>query len=82
MTIHTTDPTMMHKLDKLCESSPENYERVLMDKVNGEVFSKTYEVADKTLLSFRAKKTKMELTDEQRAKLAERLKNTMAKRAK
>lgn len=74
--IWTSDRTVMTKLDKLCEESPEYWKCKKVEKfLDGSLANKVYTVTDKTLISFRSKKVKRELTDEQRAELAERMKN-------
>lgn len=74
--VWTNDKTVMTKLDKLCEASPENYECIEVGKSreDGLVMDKRYRIKDKSLLSFRSKKIKREMTDEQRAEIAERFK--------
>lgn len=53
-TIYTSDTTQMTRLDKLCKTSPEMYS-LIANTGRG----KTYRVADKGLISFRAKKREM-----------------------
>lgn len=84
-TVWTSDTTVMNKLDKLCEKS-DDY--VLLEtgvaKLGGELISKTYEVNDKTLISFRSRKIKRERTpmsDEQRQIMIERLAKARRARA-
>lgn len=81
-TVWTSDKTVMTKLDKFCEQS-DAYSLVEEDvlKLTGKVFSKKYRVADKSLISFRKNKSKREMTPEQRAELAERMRNARAKKA-
>lgn len=75
--IFTTDRTMMTKLDKLCEESPEFWKCKRVDHfLDGSLANKVYTVADKSLVSFRSKKIKRELTDEQKAEIAERFRRT------
>lgn len=74
--IWTSDRTVMTKLDKLCEESPEYWKCKKVEYfLDGSLANKVYTVTDKALISFRSKKVKRELTDEQRAELAERMKN-------
>lgn len=84
-TVWTSDTTVMTKLDGLCEKS-EQY--VLVEtgrsKLGGEVISKTYNVKDKSLISFRAKKVERQarpMTDEQRQVMIDRLAKARQKRA-
>lgn len=72
--IWTSDSTVMTKLDKMAEKSS-HYKVTDIAKNKGKVLSKTYDLDDKSLLSFRADKIKRDLTEEQRAELAERMKN-------
>ena len=72
-TIYTSDRTTMTKLDKLCAASPKYYKLDRTEMSDGEVVGKFYKLSDKTRICFRSKKT--EYTEEQRAVMAERLKN-------
>ena len=76
VSIWTSDTTMMTKLDKLVEKSPENYKlkKIGRLKNSGATVDKEYIIADKGLLSFRAARIVRELTDEQKVEMAERLK--------
>lgn len=70
--IWTNDRLMMAKLDKLCKAAPETYKCVEVGyNRDKEVMDKRYVIADKSFLSFRAKKRVY--TDEQKEALAERL---------
>jgi len=73
--VWTSDKTMFTKFDKLCSQVPDFYEcrEVARDK-DGDIISKTYRIRDKRLLSFRTVITKQNLTAEQKAARAERLK--------
>lgn len=72
--IWTSDTTVMTKLDKLCNNS-DHYSLKKQDKVDGSVVAKEYLLDDKSLISFRSKKSdrKMEMSDEQKAEVAIRL---------
>lgn len=72
-TIYTTDRTSMTKFDKLCNEAPEYYQLVKVDTIKGKICGKTYKLTDKALVSFRSKKIRQELTDEQRKTIGERL---------
>ena len=74
--IWTSDSTIMNKLDKLAEKS-NHYKATGVGRIGGRIVDKTYELDDKSLLSFRADKIKRDLTEEQRAIMAERFKQTM-----
>ena len=67
-TIYASDSTYITKLDKLCKESPDMYS-LIEDTGRG----KKYLLKDKTLISFRAKKTTRIMTDEQKKASAERL---------
>ena len=67
-TIYASDSTYITKLDELCKESPDMYS-LIEDTGRG----KKYLLKDKTLISFRAKKTTRVMTDEQRKASAERL---------
>ncbi len=72
-TIWTSDSTMMTKLDRLCKTS-EYYTLVKETKTkDGDTAGRFYKLSDKKMLSFRG--TKREYSEEEKAALAERLKN-------
>lgn len=71
--VYTCDPVYIRKMDKLCERCPESYKLIKQDE-----YSKTYSMPKK-LVSFRTPVAKRELTDEERAVLSERMKNTLSK---
>lgn len=75
-TIWTSDKTMMTRLDNLCRRSPEYYKMCREEYCKGQVVGKFYKLADKTLVSFRSKKVKQNLTDEEKKERAERLHQT------
>lgn len=66
--IWSSDKTVWTKLDKLVEKSS-HYRLKKTGTVKGAVVSKTYEIDDKSLISFRSDKVK--LTEKQKAKRAE-----------
>lgn len=71
--VWTSDTTMYTRLDKLCKENPATY--TCTDEArnrNGELLSKTYRIADKQLLSFRPKKRKVVLTEEEKTERAKR----------
>lgn len=70
--ISTTDQTMVTKLNNLCEKAPDQYRLIRTD---GE-YENFYEVADKSLISFRQKKR--EVTEEQRQAAGERFRQLHA----
>ena len=80
-TIWTSDSTIMTKLDKLCVKAPNYYKLVKETKTqDGDTAGRYYELSDKTRISF--KSTKVTYTDEQRAAMAERLKNVQRNKIK
>lgn len=79
--VWTSDRTVMTKLDRLCETAPENYKCIDIAKTrDGELISKRYTIADKSLLSFRSKKVKVSLSEEQKQAKAERLRQARAQK--
>ena len=66
--ISTTDPVMIRRMDKLAAKHPGAYTLVREDAV-----SKTYRCSDKRLCFPRAPRAVREMTDAQRAAVAERL---------
>lgn len=70
--VYTSDRTVMTKLDKKAEDPSSPWTLVDVGKANGEVVSKTYE-ADKKLISFRTKFVTRNLSEEERAAMAMRL---------
>lgn len=65
MTIYTSDTTQMTRLDKI-------YSRHKEHRQAGEVVAVEY-VVDKSLLSYRSKRVKRALTDDEKASLTARL---------
>ena len=74
--VWTNDRTMITKLDKLCREAPENYQCIEVGKagIGGGILDKRYRINDKGLLTFRQRRVKLNLTDDQRAALVERAK--------
>ena len=81
--VYTSDTTMMTRLDKLAD--PENEKAPLwkLKEVHrsrsGEGVAKTY-TTNKKLVSFRAGIVTRDLTEEQKAELAERMRNAQKNR--
>ena len=72
--VWTSDTTMMTKLDRKCVESPEDYKCIEVGKsLDGLLTNKRYTIKNKKLLSFRSGTVKLNMTEEQRAKAAERL---------
>ena len=69
--VYTSDTTQMTRLDKLCEKNPDMY---CCTSNTGR--GKTYLIADKGLVSFRAKKR--EMSDEAREAASQRFKDMWA----
>lgn len=70
--IWTSDSTVMTKLDKLVESSPECWQLTRTDTVGKDLVGKEY-TAKKRLISFRSKFTERVMTEAQRQASAERM---------
>ncbi len=70
--LYTADPVYLRKLDRLVEQNPGQFKLVRVETCQGEVVSKRY-TFPKRFISIRSKDIKRELTDEQRAEIAERL---------
>ena len=66
-TIYASDTTQMTRLDKLCKISPDMYSLIADTGIG-----KTYRVADKSLISFRAKKR--EISDDAKEAASQRFK--------
>ena len=71
--IWTSDMTMITKLDKLCNKSPQMYKCIEVGKLDGLLTNKRYTLKDKALVSFRANRQKLNLTEEQIADRTKRL---------
>ena len=81
--VWTSDTTMMTKLDKKCEESPNDYKCIEVGKsIDGLLANKRYTINNKRLLSFRSGIGKRTMTDEQRAKAAERMRQVGKSNAK
>lgn len=76
-TVYTSDSRMLAKLQK----KGEPYKRVKVDKQDGKIIAATYEV-DKKLISFRNKRIKRILSDEQKQAARERMASLWAARGK
>ena len=70
-TIYASDTTQMTRLDKLCKTSPDMYS-LIANTGRG----KTYRVADKGLISLRAKKR--EMSEEAKEAASQRFKDMWA----
>lgn len=66
--VYASDPVYIRKLDKLCERHPECY--TLKDENE---YSKTYKVSSKKLISFRAPREPVEVSEEVKQKRIEGL---------
>jgi len=73
-TICTSDSTQKTRLNKLVAENPGRWEIIAKD----EVFT-TYRCNPKSLISFRGKAVKRNMTDEQKRAAAERLRNSRTK---
>lgn len=70
--IDTSDSKIITKLERLVNKSV-NYHLDEIHYCKGEEVGRRYSVDDKKLISFRSQKVKRNLTDEQKEKMAERL---------
>lgn len=75
VSVWTSDTTMFTRFDKLCSAAPDFYQctEVARDR-DGDIISKTYRITDKDMLTFKTKKKKLNLTEEQRQAMRERVK--------
>lgn len=81
--VWTSDTTMMTKLDKKCEESPKEYKCIdVCRSLDGTLANKRYTINNKKLVSFRSGIGKRNITDEQRARAAERMKQVGKSNAK
>lgn len=71
--LYTANPVWIRKMDKLTEQNPEQFKLIRVDKCQGEIVSKRY-LFPKRFITIRSKDVKRELTEEQRAEAAARLK--------
>lgn len=71
-TLYTSNPVWIRKMDKLVEQNPEQFKRCIQRTVKGKVVSKYY-VFLKEFIVIRSKKRSCNLTDEQKAERAERM---------
>lgn len=71
--VWTSDTTMMTKLDRLCNKSPQMYKCIEIGKYDGLLTNKRYTIMDKALVSFRSNRQKLNLTEEQIADRTKRL---------
>lgn len=78
--IYTSDSTVMTRLDKLAENEKCPEWKLIKEHYsqNGELVGKTYETS-KRLVSFRSSIVSRELTEEQKAEAAERLRRMRQK---
>ena len=71
--VWTCDTTMYTRFDKLCKESPAMYTCTEEARNrHGDLLSKTYRIADKSMLTFRTKKKSFALTEEEKAERAKR----------
>ncbi len=70
--LYMANPSWIQKLDRLVEPNPKQFEMYRQEKMDGRVISKAYRFPKK-FVSIRSKDAKRELTDEQRAELAQRM---------
>ena len=75
--LYTASPIMMRKMDKLVKKSPDLFRELPEHRqyLDGQLISTRYSFP-KDLITIRSRKVKMDLTEEQRAKLRERFKKS------
>ena len=71
--VYTSDGTVMTKLDRMVKNNPDDFKLERVEKCQGDIVAKVYR-CPVGFISFRSKKVIRELTDEQRAEMAERAK--------
>ena len=73
--VYASDRTTITKMDRLCKEHPENYKCAKVSRAadTHEIVDKRYEIADKSLVSFKGAKRTLNLTEEQRSAISERL---------
>ena len=71
--IYTSDERYMTKLDKMVKNNPDEWKLIRTDTCAGDIVAKVYR-CPAGFITFRSKKVTRELTDEQRAEMAERAK--------
>lgn len=81
--VWTSDTTIMTKFDRKCVESPEDYKCIEVGRsLDGLLTNKRYTINNKKLVSFRSGIGKRNITDEQRARAAERMKQVGKSNAK
>ena len=70
--VYATDPVWIRKLDRLADQNPEQFRPGRVETSGGKIISKRY-TFPKRFITIRSKDVKFELTDEQKAERAERL---------
>lgn len=78
--LYSANPVWIRKIDKLVEQNPEQFKLVEVIRCGGEVVAKQYSFP-KRFLSVRSKDVVRELTEEQKAEMAARLKKSRKERA-
>ena len=73
--LYTANQAWIRKMDKLMEQNPEQFKLIKVDTCQREAVAKRYSFP-KRFITIRSKDVKRDLTDEQRAELAERLSKT------
>ena len=69
--LYTASPVWMRKMDKLTAENPADFREIRAEKCQGEICAKTY-TFPKSLITIRTKRVTRDLTEEQRAEMAER----------
>jgi len=77
--VYASDSRYINKFDKLCEANPAEWKFIRVETCQGDVVGKFYTCPAK-FVSFRRESRKVELTDEQKAARAERMREIQRKR--
>lgn len=77
--LYTANKAWIRKMDKLVAEHPENFKFRRQETYKGEVIAKAY-IFPKRFITVRTKDTKLDLTDEQRKAMSDRMKAMHAKR--
>lgn len=69
----TADPVMIRKMNKLVEENPEQFKSKVHSRYKGEVYAMLYTLPKKFVV-IRTKERRNTMTEEQRKKISERMK--------
>ena len=72
-TLYTADPVMIRKMDKIVEQNPEQFKSEVHSRYQGKIYGMIYSFP-KNLVVIRTREITRNLTEEQRRKMGERMK--------